>query len=97
MSELRGRCLGCRAPGPGYCGGCGSYIDDEWDGKMTKDSEYERGWNDGYKAAISVLRNIGAPAVIDALEGAFIGSSGNVMAGLLEKYEYEAHELMRGQ
>lgn len=29
---LTGRCIGCRTPGPGVCGGCGSYIDDNWDG-----------------------------------------------------------------
>jgi hypothetical protein len=28
-----GRCLGCRAPGPGLCGGCGSYINDTWNGR----------------------------------------------------------------
>lgn len=32
---LVGRCLGCGAPGPGFCGGCGAYIDDSWDGTVA--------------------------------------------------------------
>lgn len=31
--EHFGRCLGCRAVGPGLCGGCGAYINDKWDGR----------------------------------------------------------------
>ena len=59
------------------------------------DREYERGWNDGYKAAISVLKNIGAPQIIDRLEGTFIGSAGALMGTMLEEYEGHARELMQ--
>jgi len=143
-----GRCLGCRFPGPGHCGGCGSYVDDSWDGNVSvapvlaadaytwddlnhlvnvcgpscpnlqcdhqyckhvrhvratiegdqmANKEYERGWDDGYDAAVRVMRELGAPAIIDALEGAFIGNSGALLSYLVADHKGMAREFLGKQ
>lgn len=60
-------------------------------------SEYERGWSDGYDAAIEMLRGIGAPAIIDALEGTFIGSSGIALGNMLSENKHAATVLQKEQ
>lgn len=44
MSDrLIGRCMGCRAPGGGFCGGCGADLrEDTWDGKINQIDEADR-------------------------------------------------------
>jgi hypothetical protein len=57
-------------------------------------SDYAEGWDAGYTAAVRVLREIGAPQVIDALEGAFIGDSGKLLATLTDGNREMAREFL---
>ncbi len=60
--QQRGRCLGCRTPGPGYCGGCGSYIDDEWDGEVAShDPEINKRWEDGKVELMEEMKPLSDP------------------------------------
>lgn len=46
---------------------------------------YDQGWEQGYTSAVMFLRGIGAPQLIERLSDTFIGSSGHVMAAMLEE------------
>lgn len=56
---------------------------------------YNDGWSAGYDAALEVLRNLGAPVVIEALEDTFIGSSGITLAVIVENYRGVMRETTR--